>query len=352
MVTFPPIYIINLKRNPERRLYMQRQMDTLGLDYEFVDVDDIDKYELESAAYRTRIAQSLDIDKSLIEGKYAAIIDHAKTKKDKSWKNANLGGLATALSHIRIYDLMLKNDTDWACILEDDATLLPTFLEVFRIAPKLEWDILLLSHCLGRLSIVLKKRIKHVRMFSKDLVFLGRQLKETPVTQKRKDYRIKRLVKECGFNSRIYSKQSESFADTIKEYDSKYAEIAKTIMPANRRILMLEHEQYKEYKTLYRYLRRYMLMRFGALPEKTSLNLITKNHCIAEPKYEPYSTAAYLVNQSTVMKWKHEALAPNILAIDQIPWELHKNMQAKLRIITPPCATPTYSSFKYSSRLG
>ena len=147
MATFPPIYIINLKRNPERRLYMQRQMDTLGLQYEFVDVDDIDKYELESRTYRMQIAQSLDIDESLIESKYAAIVDHAKTKKDKNWKNVKLSGFATALSHIRIYGLMIKNDVDWACILEDDATLLPTFLEILKIAPKLEWDILLLAHC-------------------------------------------------------------------------------------------------------------------------------------------------------------------------------------------------------------
>ena len=351
MVPFPPVYVINLKRTPERKLHMQRQLDTFGLEYEFVDVDDIDKYEMQSAAYRMQIAQSLGIDNALLESKYTAIVDHAKTKKDKNWKNAALGGLATALSHIKIYDLMVRNGIEWACILEDDATLLPTFLEILEIASKLEWDILLLSHCQDKLPI-LKKRIKHVRMFSKDLLFLGRQLKGAPITRKGKDYRIKRLVKECGFDSRIYFKPSESFADVIKEYDSKYTEIAKTIMPANRHIFMLEHERYKEYKTLYRYLRRYIPARFGALPEKTSLNLITEHHCIAEPKYEPYLTVAYLVNQLTAMKWKRLALANNILAIDQVPWWLYKNEQAKLRIITPPCATPTYSSFKYSVRTG
>ena len=145
MATFPPIYVINLKRTPERRLYIQRQLDALGLKYEFVDVDDIDKYEMKSKAYRLRIARSLGIDKSLIENKYAAIIDHAKTEKDKNWENANLGQLAIVLNHIKIYDLMVENDVEWACILEDDARLLPTFAEVLKIAPKLEWDILLLA---------------------------------------------------------------------------------------------------------------------------------------------------------------------------------------------------------------
>ncbi len=353
MSTFPPIYVINLKRNPERKLHIQRQMDARGLECEFVDVDDIDKYEIESRAYRMRIAQSLGIDKSLLENKYAAIIDHAKTEKDKNWKNANLGQLAIVLSHIRIYDSMVKKGIEWACILEDDATLLPTFPEVLKIAPELEWDILLFAHYPTKFSEeILKKRIKHIRIFSKDLVFLSRQLKKTPSSQKEKDYRIKRLSEEYGFNSSIYCKQQESFANTIKEYDSKYAEIAKTIMPANRRIFMLEHKRYKVYKTLNRYLIPYIIMQLGALPEKTSLNLITEHHCISEPQYKPYSAAAYLVKQQVAMKWKHEALANNALAIDDVPWELYKNAQAKLRIITPPCAATTHSSFKYSSRLG
>ena len=140
-----PIYIISLSRTPERRLHMQRQLDTFGLEYEFVDVDDIDKHGLESRAYRMRIARQLDIKESTLESKYAVIIDYAKTKKDKNWKNENLGSFVIALSHIRIYNLMVKNGIEWACILEDDAMLLPTFPEVLKIAPKLEWDILLLA---------------------------------------------------------------------------------------------------------------------------------------------------------------------------------------------------------------
>ncbi len=331
---------------------MQRQMDTLGLKYEFVYVDGIDKYELESATHRIRIAQSLGIDESLIENKYAAIADHAKTNQNKSWKNVKLGSLATTLSHIKIYDLMVKNDIDWACILEDDAKLLPTFPEVLEIAPKLEWDILLLAHYPSIFSEILKKHIRCVRIFSKNLLFLGRRLKETPTTKNEKDYRIKSLVEEYGFNSRIYFKQSERFADIIKEYDNKYTEIAKTIMPANRRIIMIDHERYQAYKTLNRYLEPYIFMQFGAVPEKTSLNLITEYHCIAIPKYKPYSATAYLVNQPTAMKWKHEAFAEHLLGIDEIPWQLYQNEQAKLRIITPPCAIPTHSSFKYSVRTG
>ena len=58
-----PIYIIHLKRNPERSFYIQRQLDAFGLDYRFVEVDVLDKYELESKAYRIRVAHMLGIDK-------------------------------------------------------------------------------------------------------------------------------------------------------------------------------------------------------------------------------------------------------------------------------------------------
>ena len=350
MVTFPPIYVINLRRTPERRLYMQRQLDALGLSYQFIDA--IDKVDLKSPQYYSRISRMFGIEKAILEKKYAKIIDRTKVEERKNWENASLGQLAIALSHIKVYDLMIKNGVDEACVLEDDAALLPTFLEVLKISPKLEWDILLLAHNIDRSSSkILEDPIKHLRIFGKHLVFLSRQFKNTPITQNKKDYRIKRLLEEYGFNSYIYSKQLESFINIIKEYDRKYAELAKTIIPANRRLSLIKPERYIEYKTLRRHLNPYTFMRFGAPPQKTSLNLITKHHCIAEPRHFPFSATAYLVKQHAAIKWRHGALVENILAIDDIPWKLYKNAQAKLRIITPPCAVPTHNSFKYSTRL-
>ena len=59
---------------------------------------------------------------------------------------------------------------------------------------------------------------------------------------------------------------------------------------------------------------------------------------------------AYLVKQSAVIKWKRKVLTKNPLAIDEIPWELYKNEQVKLRLITPPCTTVTYNYLIYSIR--
>ena len=64
MATSPPIYVINLKRNPERRLNIQRQLDALSLNYQFIDA--IDKFDLQSSQYRSRISRMLGINKAIL----------------------------------------------------------------------------------------------------------------------------------------------------------------------------------------------------------------------------------------------------------------------------------------------
>ena len=350
MATFIPIYVINLKRTPERRLHIQRQLDPFGLKYEFLEVDDIDKHELQSKAYRMRIARSLDIDESLLENKYAAIIDHAKTVKDKNWKNANLGQLAVILSHIKIYDSMVKNGTEQACILEDDAVLLPTFPEVLRMAPKLEWDVLLLvnqptnwSYLAGLVSGKPKfKYLLSLRTVIKSLLSL-----KCP----KRVHQIKQLLEHYSIDSDLYPKQLQRIEQILDEYETKQEEIIKTIMP-DKSFSPWSQSKYfrKAHKGLHDRLTLHTLIQLGAWPRKTSLKAINEHHCVAEPKHAPYSATAYLVNQATAMKWKYATLAPHILAIDQIPWVLYKYRRMKLRIVTPPCAHTTYHYLKYSVR--
>ena len=357
MATFPPIYIINLKRTPERRLHIQRQLDALSLKCEFIDVDDIDKYEMKSKAYRMRIARSLSIDESLLENKYAAIIDHAKTEKDKNWKNANLGQFAIVLSHIKIYDLMVKNNVDWACILEDDATLLPTFAEVLKIAPKLEWDILLLasqpSGFWPLIDLVQTKPIRYLlflKKFIKHLLSLNHRI-NNPNSAKQRAYPVKRLLEVYDINPHLYPRQSERIAQIYEQYDAKFEEIIKTAMPKKLRLSWTKLRYCKKrHSELYGALVFHTSIQLGALPEQSSLASINEHHRIAKPKYCPLAATSYLLSQEAAMKWKREALAADILAIDQIPWKLYKDEQVKLRIVTPPCATATYEYLKYSVR--
>ena len=351
MTNFPPIYIVNLKRTPERRLYMQRQLSALGLEYEFVDA--IDKYGLESKANRMQIAQSLGIDESSIENKYAAIVDHAKTEKGKNYENANLGPLAVSLSHIKIYNLMVKDGIEWACILEDDATLLPTFPEVLRIAPQLDWDIVLLaSQPCGfwpLIDLVQTKPIRYL-LFLRKLIKYLLSLNHRGNSSKQRAYQVKRLLKVYGIDSHLHLRQSERIAQIYEEYDMKFEEIMKMAMPQKLRLSWTELRYFrKKHSKLYGALVFYTSIQLGALPEKNSLESINEHHRIAKPKYCPLTTTAYLVNQRAAMKWKHGTLAPNILALDQIPWELYKNEQVQLRIVSPPCATATYSYLAHSA---
>ena len=279
-----PIYIISLSRTPERKLHIQRQLDAFGLEYSFVDVDDIDKYQLESKTYRDRIAKSLGIDESVLEDKYTAVLDYVKIRYEKEeyekqeyekQKNANLGQIAIILSHIKIYDLIIKNDIDTACILEDDATLLPTFPEVLQTAAKLEWDILLLANQPSYFPIKLirykhikrtrirdliqHKRIKRTCIVDKDLLF---------VASRKRDRRIKRLLEEYGFHPRLYPKQSETIKKVIQEYDTRCLEIIKKFVPNHLRPSWVKHEHYMKYIALRNILEVYTTFQLGALPPK------------------------------------------------------------------------------------
>ena len=113
-----PIYIISLKRTPERRLCVQRQLDSLGLDYQWIDAVD---------AYDFNDTELIGVD-----------------LKDKYQPSA----MACLLSHIKFYDLVIKNKHPMACVLEDDTQLLPTFPDIlnYEKLSKRNWGILLLSH--------------------------------------------------------------------------------------------------------------------------------------------------------------------------------------------------------------
>ena len=129
----PPIYVINLKRVPERRLYMQRQLDALNLDYRIIDA--IDKYDLLSKEYRVKIANQLGISDSWMEEAY----------KRYKISTGNADGLPRKLSHIKVFNMMKKDNIPMACILEDDAFLSPDFPKVLRDSQKISWDALQLS---------------------------------------------------------------------------------------------------------------------------------------------------------------------------------------------------------------
>ena len=323
-----PIYIISLSSTPERRLHIKRQLDSFGLKYQFADVDFIDKYKLESRTYRSWLAEQLEIDASTLENKYNMV--GSVTGKAE-------GQLAIILSHIKIYDLMAKHNHSEVCILEDDVTLLPTFPEILKIAPDLSWDILQLAHqpagtavwkliasCLYKQSHIKNNKIRNLLSLLR--CWLGNHNDVD-----------KQALKIYGFDHRLYPAQAKYIIKTIREYRYQY-----------RREIILKGIRF--HNSYYQSLLIDTTIKLGSLPKKTDLNVITHDHCIAEPLEQPLSATAYIVRSAATVKWKQKALSANPLAIDEVPWKLHLNGQVKLRLVTPPCTTATRIYLQYSTR--
>ncbi len=346
-----PIYIIHLKRNPERKLYIQRQLDAFGLDYRFVEVDVFDKYELESKAYRIRVARMLGIDEQALENKYATVVNDAKKHYPKM-KYRELASLAIGLSHIKVYNLMIENNHEMACILEDDVKLLPTFPEVLKTTLDLEWDILQFCHQ-PDWSVFYPFLIRYFRKVG-FLTFPNFRLLFS------NDKVDKQIIREYGFDNPRYSKPTEYIKKTMQLYRNRYKSIIKPpllpiirTLPGAIRKFLIPKSDLPFINNLWGnrlLLEQNTIIELGVPPRESKPSLITKDHCIAEPRSGVLSTTAYLVRQSATAKWKQELLSENLLAVDQIPWELYQKGQVKLRIISPPCATATCNYLKYTMR--
>ena len=328
---------------------MQRQLDAFGLDYRFVEVDVFDRYELESKTYRIRIARMLGIDEQVLENKYATIINFVKNHHASKYHE--LAALTIGLSHIKVHNLMIENNHELACILEDDARLLPTFPEVLKAAPNLEWDILKLCHQPHRFLFVpffihYSCRVGSLKLPNFRLLIPNDEID-------------KRLIKEYGFDNPKYSKPATYITKTMQLYRNRHKDIIKplflilSVIPSRIRkfltpkSLLLLMNNIRDARIL---LETNTAIELGMFPEEPNPNLITEHHCIAKPRGETASTTAYLVRQSAIAKWKQELLSENSRAIDHNPWKLYKNRQVKLRIISPPSATSTYGYRKYTAR--
>ena len=151
-----PIYIISLRRTPERRLHIQRQLDAFKLKYQWIEA--VDAYDFEESE-----SQVLNL-----ENPYQA---------DNTDRLSTLGCL---LSHVKFYDQVIKNNHEIACVLEDDAQLLPSFPDVLN-SEKLQnnkWGILFLAHQSGVVAKLLKSyyartKIKEKRFRLYDKYILG-----------------------------------------------------------------------------------------------------------------------------------------------------------------------------------
>lgn len=105
-------FIINLTRNPERKVFMQQQLNSLGIPHEFIDATD------------GKNLTEKDIEK--IYNK-----EHSLRYLNTPLRKSEIG---CAHSHARIYRKIVEENIDYAFILEDDIVLDKRILEI--LTPK------------------------------------------------------------------------------------------------------------------------------------------------------------------------------------------------------------------------
>ena len=305
---YPPIYVINLNRTPERKLYIQRQLDTFNLNYEFVEA--IDKYDLRSKTKRAIIFNELGINKTIME-----FMDDVCSKEQQY-----LGKLACVLSHIKVYNLMIENNIPHACVLEDDTYLLPYFPRILMAAQEIPWDMLMLS---SQSSQVRRKllsghlglwRLICYKKYYPNLTFFTVRLI------------IFRFIKFLIFKK------------ITQKIFSKYKHIGK------------EHSTQAFIWLL--------ACEVGAIPNpnRHSWHKVAPNHYITTVEkhsaklYDATSGMAYMLTQSAAIKCKQTATSLPLRAIDLIPMVLYKKGALNLYIVTSPCSQAAYQFLVNSAR--
>ena len=101
-----PIIVINLRRSTERRAFMEQQLQQFGVKYEFfpaVDGKNMSEEEKSMCSYKRAKAAGRPIE---------------------------IGEMACALSHVKVYEKMVQEDIAELLILEDDALLHSHFFDI------------------------------------------------------------------------------------------------------------------------------------------------------------------------------------------------------------------------------
>ncbi len=133
------IFVINLKRSPERR----NEIDRLMANYEL-------KFEFFEAIDGTTLSQEI-IDKSRERSNYWYKLDEGPEESMK------LGEIGVAMSHYNLYQRIISEKLFYAIILEDDAYFEEKFEKFVRNKKKIDealikFDLILLGYCTNDLN--------------------------------------------------------------------------------------------------------------------------------------------------------------------------------------------------------
>ena len=123
------IYVISLKRLPERRKFMEAQLSTLGLEAEFVESVD-----------------GLELSEETIKANY-----NDQDRSDTDTQRMTPTEIGCAWSHRNVYKRLIDSDEKYALVLEDDAILPPEIVPFLELIPKIPSDWELISLCWSNL---------------------------------------------------------------------------------------------------------------------------------------------------------------------------------------------------------
>lgn len=136
------IYVISLERDKEKRKAINETLQSFGLDFSFIDAVD-------------GIMLSESQINSIREKSVGAVVSRAIPPTP--------GEIGCTLSHVKAYQQMLKENQEWACILEDDVILderFKVFIDTFQSSAVLPEDLYLMG---GQACSVSKRIIKSNR---------------------------------------------------------------------------------------------------------------------------------------------------------------------------------------------
>ncbi|MBF9254863.1 glycosyltransferase family 25 protein [Pontibacter sp. 172403-2] len=94
------IFVINLKRDFARNVFITNHLNSLGLNFTLVEA--IDVLGLTPAVYKE-------------------LVDEAAIAPKVKWLTK--GAIGCALSHLKVYEMIVRQDLDYALVLEDDCLL-------------------------------------------------------------------------------------------------------------------------------------------------------------------------------------------------------------------------------------
>lgn len=133
----PPIFIINLLRDIDKKSHIMAMLKPLNVNYQFFEAVD---------------------GKQLTQLEIAKIYDQKKAKKLRK-RDLVVGELGCSLSHLGIYKKMIAEGIERAIILEDDAVLEDGFLQVINEIESFpnDWELVLLGYGNPKYDCKIKK---------------------------------------------------------------------------------------------------------------------------------------------------------------------------------------------------